>query len=60
MKVMPIRMLFKYPFLLYFINNYLSDTFKNLVIQHNHETRLKASNAITTTKLKTNKGQRSM
>ena len=34
--------------------------FKNLVIHHNHETRLKASNAITTAKFKTNKGQRSM
>ena len=34
--------------------------FKNLVIHHNHETRLKASNAITTGKFKTNKGQRSM
>ena len=59
-KSMPIRMFFKYRFLLHFINNYPSDTIKNLVIQHNHETRLKASNAITTAKFKTNKGQRSM
>ena len=34
--------------------------FKNLVIHHNHETRLKASNAITTAKFKTNKEQRSV
>ena len=60
LKIMPIRMLFKYRFLLHFINNYPSDIIKNLVIHHNHETRLKASNAITTPKFKTNKGQRSM
>ena len=60
LKIMPIRMLFKYRFLLHFINNYPSDTIKDLVIHHHHETRLKASNAITTAKFKTNKGQRSM
>ena len=59
-KIMPIRMLFTYRFLLHFINNYPSDTIKNSVIHHNHETRLKASNAITSAKFKTNKGQRSM
>ena len=53
-------MLFKDRFLLHFINNYPSDTIKNLVIHHNHKTRLKASNAITTAKFKTNKGQRSI
>ena len=36
-------MLFKYCFLLHLINNYPSDTIKNLVIHHNYETRLKAS-----------------
>ena len=29
-------------------------------IHHNHKARLKATNAITTAKFKTNKGQRSM
>ena len=53
-------MLFKYRFLLHFINNYPSDAIKNLVINHNQEIRLKASNAITTAKFKINKGQRSM
>ena len=60
LKIMPIRMFFKYRFLLHFIINYPSNTIKNLVIHHNLETRLKASNAITTAKFKTNKEQRSM
>ena len=60
LKIMPIRMLFKYRFLLHFIINYPSDTIENLFIHHSHETRLKANNAITTAKFKTNKGQRSM
>ena len=60
LKIMPIRMLFKYRFLLRLINKYPSDTIKHLVIHHNHETRLKVSSAITTAKFKTNKGQRSM
>ena len=60
LRLMPIKMLFIYRFLLHFINNYPSDTTKNLVIHHNHEARLKASNAITTAKFKTNKEQRSM
>ena len=53
-------MLFKYCFLLHFVNNYPSDTIKNLVIHHNHEPRLKATNAITTAKFNTNNGQRSV
>ena len=60
LKIMPIRRLLTYFFLLHFINSYLSDIMENLVIHHNHETRLKASNAIATAKFKTNKGQRSM
>ena len=60
LKIMPIRMLFKYRFLLHFVNNYSLGIIKKLVIHHNHETRLKASNAVTTAKFKTNKGQRCM
>ena len=33
---------------------------ENLVIHNNHETRLNASNAVTTAKFKTNKGQKYM
>jgi hypothetical protein len=60
LKIMPIKMLFEFRYLLHFVKSFSCSEIKKLCIDHNHNTRLKSSNAIRVSQFKTNKGQRSM
>lgn len=60
LRIMPIQMLFEYRLVLHFIKAYNKDEIKSMLIEHDHNTRLKSSNALQSSSFKTNKGQRSM
>ena len=56
---MPIKMLFEYRFLIYFIKTF-RDNLDTLLINHKYQTRSHSQNLLKTHKFRTTKGQRSM
>ena len=60
LKIMPIKMLFEYRLVMHFVKTLTKDDLKNMLIDHQHNTRLKDSSALRVSNFKTNKGQRSL
>ena len=60
LRIMPIKMLFEYRLMIHFIKTFTINELNDMVINHQHNTRLKISSALQVSAFRTNKGQRSL